>query len=180
MARKTHQQRVDESEAQYRAQLVEHVPTPKELAQQAEQRAVAHQKAALVAEIRRQRAVGEALDLQAALDAARGGPLVLPAMIAQGDLSRVAMAEWLQNVMVLSDLARVAPDAELRMECADRAAQRTHDVMKLIAESRGHSSANKRFIDAPQQDDGSLETSGLTREEKIALVRRQLKLAENV
>jgi len=176
MAKKTHQQRVDEAEAQYRAQLAPHAFTPKEQAEQAEARAVAHQKAALVAEIRRQRAVGESLDLQAALDAARGGPLVLPAMIAQGDLSRVAMAEWLQNVTVLSDLARVAPDPELRMECADRAAQRTHDMLKLIAEKQGQA-GGKRFVDAPQDES---PVSGLTREEKIALVRRQLKLAENV
>jgi hypothetical protein len=174
MARKTHQQRVDEQEAKYRAQLEPHTWTNKELAEQAEQRAVAHQKAALIAEIRRQRAVGESLDLQAALDAARGGPLVLPAMIAQGDLGRVAMAEWLQNVTVLSDLARVAPDAELRMECADRAAQRTHDMLKLIAEKQPQGSSGRQFIDAPQD---ASAVSGLTREEKIALVRRQLKLA---
>lgn len=178
MARKTHAQRVTEQEAQYRAQLPAPL-TQKQLAQQAETRAVAVQKAALVAEIRRQRTVGEALDLQAALDAARGGQLVLPAAVAQGDLSRVAMAQWLQNVTILSDLAQVAPDAEIRMEAADRAAQRTHDMLKLIATSQGPLSAGSRYVNAPSGNTGDdASATGLSREEKIALVRRQLLLSE--
>lgn len=182
--KKTHQDRVREEEQQYRRQLGESL-TDKQLAEQAEARAIALQKAALVAEIRRQRAVGEALDLQAALDAVRGGSLVLPAAIAQGDLSRVAMAEWVHNVLKLSDLGRNAPDLEVQLEAADRAAQRTHLMLELIAKnqagnsyggSRGYGNVGNvgnasTVIDAPSD-------TGLTREEKVALVRRHLKLAE--
>jgi hypothetical protein len=174
MARKTHQQRVDEQEAKYREQL-QRPPTAKEQVEAAEARAVALQKAALVAEIRRQRAIGEALDLQAALDAARGGSLVLPAAIAQGDLSRVAMAEWVTNVKVLSDLAQTAPSLEIRLEAADRAAQRTHEMLQLVA-SQGSKNGGRVVIDAPSSES---VLDGLSREEKIALVRRQL-ARENV
>lgn len=173
MARKTHQQRVDEQEQKYREQL-QRPPTAKEQVETAEARAVALQKAALVAEIRRQRAVGEALDLQAALTAARGGALVLPAAIAQGDLSRVAMAEWVTNVKVLSDLAQTAPSLEIRLEAADRAAQRTHEMLQLVASNQ--QKGVRGVIDAPSSVSAADE---LTREEKIALVRRQL-ARENV
>lgn len=177
MARKTHEQRVKEQEAHYRKQLSPPA-TLKEEAERAQARALAVQKEALVAEIRRQRAVGQALDLQAALDAARGDKLVLPAAVAQGDLSRVAMAQWLQNVTILSDLALNAPDAEIRMECADKAAMRTHDMLKLIASHQGQlgAGAGGRYVDAPAASGGG--AADLTREEKVALVRRHLKLAE--
>lgn len=178
MARKTHQQRVEEQEAHYRKQL-QPPATLKEEAERAQARTLAVQKEALVAEIRRQRSVGQALDLQAALDAARGSQLVLPAAVAQGDLSRVAMAQWLQNVMVLSDLALNAPDAEIRMECADKAAQRTHDMLKLIAANQGHiAGSSPRYVESAAADGGGGGATDLTREEKIALVRRHLKLAE--
>lgn len=167
MPRKTHQQRVDEQEQKYREQL-QRPPTAKEQVEAAEARAVALQKAALVAEIRRQRAVGDALDLQAALEAARGGSLVLPAAIAQGDLSRVAMCEWVTNVKVLSDLAQTAPDLEIRMQSAEKAAQLSHNMLELVAANQPKGG---RVIDAPSS--GSV-VDELTREEKIALVRRQL------
>lgn len=109
----------------------------RELKQRANHIARAEQKAAAASEVRRQRAVGDALDVQAQLDAVRGGKLVLPEAIAQGDLSRVSMVLWLQNVTVLSDLGRTAPSATARGECADKAAQRTHDMLKLILEQQG-------------------------------------------
>lgn len=167
--RKTHQDRVDEEERKYRAQL-DAPATSKQLVEQAEVRAVAIQKAALVAEIRRQRAVGESLDLQAALEAARGGSLVLPAAIAQGDLSKVAMAEWVHNVVKLSDLGRTAPDLTVQLEAADRGARRSFEMLQLIAQSQ-RGGGRGGYVESAQTDD---VVSGLTREEKIALVRRQL------
>lgn len=145
--------------------------TDKERAELAQARALALCKEAMVAEVRRQRATGQALDLQAALDAARGGPLVLPAMIAQGDLSRVTMAEWYLNVKVLSDLGLNAPDLQIRMESADRAATQTHKMLELI--SNRQSKDGSRYVESPM---GETEGTGLSREEKIALVRRTLQL----
>jgi hypothetical protein len=171
MARKTHKQRVDEQVEQYKKQLGEPL-TGKQLAEQAEARAVALQKEALIAEIRRQRTVGKALDLQAALEAARGGALALPAAIAQGDLSKVAMAQWLQNVMVLTDRGQNADDLALQIEAADKGATQAFKMLELLAANQ-RASGRGGYIDAPVAQDGG---TGLTREEKIALVRRQIAL----
>lgn len=168
-----HHEQMQELEQQYEQQrLAEDANlTDKERAEQAQARALALHKEALVAEIRRQRSMGQALDLQAALDAARQGPLVLPAMIAQGDLSRVSMAEWYQNIKVLSDLGLHAPDLEVRMESADRAATQTHKMLELISDRQ--SKDGTRYVESPM---GEGEGTGLSREEKIALVRRTLQL----
>lgn len=172
--KRAHQEQAQKLEEQYQEQLRredEHL-TDKERAEVAQARSLALRKEAMVAEIRRQRSTGQALDLQAALDAARGSPLVLPAMIAQGDLSRVAMAEWYQNVKVLSDLGLHAPDLEIRMESADRAATQTHKMLELISARQTGTGSGSRYVDSPLQP----ESTGLSREEKIALVRRTLQL----
>lgn len=173
-----HEQRVERHAERYRAQEEKPVLTRKELADAARHRAIAVQSQALAAEIRRQRTTGEALDLQAALDACRGGKLTLPAAVASGDLTKISMALWAQNVMVLSDLAKTAPELEIRMECADRAAQRTQVMLNLIAGSGNSPLRGPRaptVIDAPDET-AAAELAQLSREEKVALVRRTLKL----
>lgn len=150
--------------------------TKKEQIDAAKHRAVALQTAALAQEIRRQRALGQALDLQAALDAVRGGSLTLPAAVASGDLTKIAMALWVQNVMILSDLAKAAPELEVRLQAADLGAQRTQIMIDRIAGSVNSPLRGPRIVEAP--DESSSELAVLSREEKIALVRRALK-AEN-
>lgn len=132
------------------------------------------QKLAAEAEVRRQAAIGQALDLQAQLDAVRGEALELPTAIAQGDLTRVSMVLWLQNVTVLSDLARNAPSERVRMDSANYAAQRSHEMLKLIAEGQGQ--LGGKVVEAERQ---TQPTDGLTPEEKTAFVRQHLKLARS-
>lgn len=172
MSRKTHKQRVDEQQARYEAQLDPGAPpNERDEARRIEQRARAEEKAAAAAEVRRQKAIGEALDLQAQLDAARGGKLVLPAAIAQGDLTRVSMVLWLQNVMVLTDRGQNAPNVKDQITAADLAAQRVEGMLRLVAESQGVIGG------APAQVvESKSPTEGLTREEKIALAREHLKI----
>lgn len=142
----------------------------------------ANAKAAAAAEVRRHAAIGVALDLQAQLDEVRGGRLELPTMIAQGDLSRVSMVLWLQNVTVLSDLARTAPHLSVRLDAADRAAQRTHDMLALIAESSGQLGA--KVVNAQSQpatvSDGEAAPPGvvITQEQAVEILKqRRLRLA---
>jgi hypothetical protein len=128
---------------------------------------------AATAEVRRQRAVGEALDLKAALDAVRGGPLDITAAaaMAQGDLSRLTMVFWVQCMSVLTDRAQHAPDINAQVNAANMGAQRACDMARLIAE------ANDRVGTKPAPAAQAEVVDTLTPEEKTAFVRAHLKVA---
>lgn len=130
-------------------------------------------KAAAGAEVRRQAAVGQALDLKAALDAVRGGPLDIQAAaaIAQGDLARLSMVFWTQCMSVLTDRAQHAPDITSQINAANMGAQRACDMARLIAEAQGR--VGQQPVAAPAAPD-----DGLTREEKIAIIRSQMRVAK--
>lgn len=128
---------------------------------------------AAIAEVRRQKAVGKALDIKAALEAVRGGPLDLQAAaaFAQGDLSRLATVFWVQAQTLLLDRAVTAPNVQTQVDAADKAAGRAHNMMALIAEAQGR-------IGPPVvvQSQGAAADDGVSREEKIAILRAQMKL----
>lgn len=172
-----HTQSVDRH-AQHYAATEPAKPTEKEQIAEAKHRASALQSAALAAEIRRQRALGDAFNLQEALDEVRGGSLTLPAAVAQGDLTKISMALWAQNVMVLSDLAKTAPMLEIRMEAADRAAQRAQVMLNMIAGSGNSPLRGPRVVDMAPEETAAGELAMLSREEKIALVRKTLMSAD--
>lgn len=131
------------------------------------------EKAAAYAEVRRAAAVGQALDLKAALDAVRGGPLDVKAAaaMAQGDLTRMSMVFWTRCMSVLADRAENAPDIASQISAADKGAQRAAEMARLIAEAQGRVGTQPVVAAATPADDG------LTREEKIAILRAQMRVA---
>lgn len=131
---------------------------------------------AAIAEVRRQKAVGAALDLKAALEAVRGGPLDIQAAaaMAQGDLTKLSMVFWARCMSVLTDRAENAPDIDSQIAAADKGAQRACDMARLIAEANGRVGAQPAaVVQQPQVVDN------LSPEEKTAFVRAHLKLARS-
>ena len=133
--------------------------------------AAVNAKEAAAAEIRRQRAVGEALDLQAQLDEVRGGKLVVPEAIAQGDLTRLTMAMWARGVTVLDDLSRNAPSLRVRLRAADALTVRAHEMAELLTGANG----DKNVVQA--QPMAAAPEAVLTKEQACEVLQLRRKLA---
>lgn len=129
------------------------------------------QREAAMAEVRRQRAVGKALDLQAALEAVRGGPFDLQAAaaITQGDLSKLTMVFWVQFQSILLDRALHAPNVQTQVSAATEGATRAHAMLALIAEMQGR--VGPPVVVQPAAAPGAA-LDDVPREEKIAILRK--------
>lgn len=154
------------------------MPARKKRARVVDHQAEALAEEAAIAAVRRMRAKGEALDLKAALDAVRGGPLDVQAAaaIAQGDLTKLSMVYWTLCVSQLADLAQHAPELGARIQAGNLGAQRSCDMMRLIAEAQGKV-GGQGATQPPAMSPADDATANLTTAEKVAILRARLKVA---